>query len=107
MQEVSDDIRRESTVQISEFAVLSGIQFVLNAGEVAAPDHFVGLLSIAYIGDGVTFCLPTPIRIVLSHFGFYKVSKRMCMDLVLVTMRFSRVTDIDWFSSGGSDDLTS
>lgn len=51
--------------------------------------------------------LPTSLANVLSQFSFYKIAKQMRMNRVFVALAFHRVTEIDWSSSGGSDDFPS
>lgn len=49
--------------------------------------------------------LPTPLFNVLSHFGVYIIVKKMPIDPEHVALKFHRVTDVDLFSSGSSDDF--
>lgn len=53
----------------------------------------------------MSFRLPTSLVNVLSKFRFYKCSERICMDPVLVALAFPRVTEVDWSSSGRTDDF--
>lgn len=51
--------------------------------------------------------LPTPLVSILSYLGFYEVAERMCYDPTLAALRFHRVSKIDWFLFGCSDDAIS
>lgn len=53
------------------------------------------------------FSLPTSSVNFLSHFGFYRISKTMRMDPVLIALAFHCVTKIDWSSPGGLDNFLS
>lgn len=90
---------------ISKLAVLAAFQFVLYAAEGAAPDYSVESLHFDHVGGAMLFRLPAPIWNALSHFGFYKVVKRLRMDPVLVSVSLYRVTGIDWSSSRSFDDF--
>lgn len=53
------------------------------------------------------FWLPTTLLNIVTDLGLYKVAERMHMNAVRGALVFLRVTETDWFSSGGYDDIVS
>lgn len=51
--------------------------------------------------------VPTTISNVLSYFGFYRIADRMGMHPAFVFVSFYRVSETEWFPTGGSDDFVS
>lgn len=103
----SDDIRVLITLAIPEFAIFAGVQFLLYAAEGVAPDYYVRSMRLDVVEGGMSFRLPTVLVNVLIYFGFYRIAEKMRMDSVLVSLAFYCVTEIDWSSSGSSDDFLS
>lgn len=63
----------------------------------------MGLVRLEHVGGGVLFRLLIPIWNLFSYLGFYKVSDRILIDLVLVALPDYCLTKGNWFSSGASD----
>lgn len=94
-----DDIRRVIILVIFEFAMTVAVYFLLYATKEAVPDYNVGYPRFDYVGGAMLFWLPFSLVNVLSHFGFCKISEKMCMDPVLAALASRRVTEVDWVSS--------
>lgn len=83
---------------------MPGVQLLLFAAEWAAQDYFVGSLHLDHVGSRILRRLRTLIWNVLYHFGSYKDADRTHMDPVLFALPFYRSAEVDWSSSGPSDD---
>lgn len=103
----SDVIERVITMTILELATLAAVWFLLSAAEVAVSDFYTESLRFDHVAGGMLFWLPNVLVSVLSHPGSYRIAKRMCTYPVRVSWPFLLETEIDWFSSGGSNHLFS
>lgn len=87
---------------ILEFAIVVGVQYLLNAAEGVAPDYHIGLVRFNHVEVGILFRLATSSVRVQSHFGFYKVTGNIPMNPVIGALGLHPVTKIDLSSRGGS-----